>query len=343
MAKLSWRADIESMPCKFIGRSLPFAIALLFVCAGASAAVVPPSPSEYLTDNAGVLSKDGVAILNGKLAAFARETSKPLLVYVDHHLPAGATLEAFGSEALHTWRIGDRPLDNGAILLVFIEDRKLRIAVARGLRPSLSDAEAQRIVNDVIAPRFKTKAYERGIDDGIQAMMAAARGGTALGTDTTGASPPAAMAASSTAGTVAPQDTAAPDGATPSQTASVAAAPNIGSGERRAFRAPEGSNGGSREGPAMLGAILLFGVIAFVVGLVVLLGRDQSPDAGRRSSPTLMMFTQNTTQHTQTPPVYQPPYQPPAPPVDTSSSGVDVSGGTSGGSSGGDGGASGSW
>jgi uncharacterized membrane protein YgcG len=332
------------MPYKFLGRSLPFAIALLFVCAGASAAVVPPAPADYLTDNAGVLSKDGVAILNGKLAAFARETSKPLLVYIDHHLPAGATLEAFGSEALHTWRIGDRPLDNGAILLVFIEDRKLRIVVARGLRPSLSDAEAQRIVNDVIAPRFKTKAYERGIDDGMQAMMTAARAGTALGTETTGASPPAAIAAISTAGTVAPQDTAAPDGANPSQSASAAAAPNRGSGERRAFRVPEGSNGGSRDGPAVVGVILLVGVIAFVVGLVVLLGRDQSPYAGRRSSPTLMMFTQNTTQHTQTPPVYQPPvYQPPAPPVDTSSSGGGASGGSSGGSSGGDGGASGSW
>jgi hypothetical protein len=171
------------------------------------------------------------------------------------------------------------------------------------------------------------------------------RGGTALGTETTGTSPPVAIAATSTAGTVAPQDSdsATPDGPSTSQSPSAAAAPNIGNGGRRASRVPEGSNGGS-DGPSLVAGIVLVPVIVFVVGLLIWLGRDKSPDAGKSSSRTpadnlattaaMLMFMENT-HHTQTPPVYQPP----SPPIDTSSSGGDVSGGSSGG----DGGASGSW
>src|SRR6184192_1946567 len=102
MAKSSRGTDIERMPDNLLGRSLPLALAF-FLSTGVFAAVLPPSPANYLTDHAGVLSTDGVAILNGKLAGYTRETSTPLLVYVDHHLPAGMTLESFGSQALQHW------------------------------------------------------------------------------------------------------------------------------------------------------------------------------------------------------------------------------------------------
>src|SRR5260221_369212 len=284
MAKSSRRTDIESMPDNVPGRSLPFALALL-LCIGVPASVLPPSPANYLTDHAGVLSTDGVAILNGKLAGYARETSKPLLVYVDHHLPAGMTLESFGTQALQHWRIGERTLDNGAILIVFLEGHKSRIAVSRGLRPSLSDAKAQRILKKIVAPRFKAEAYERGIDEGIQAMMDAAGHDAAIGTETTRSGTSAAVT-TSTGGTVAAHDTAAvtesnaPQGPT-------AAADARSVGERgRVARAPQGTNGGrSGAGDEVVIGTVVALVIAFVVGLIVVLGQGRSAP-GKTSSYT---------------------------------------------------------
>src|SRR5271169_3255266 len=94
--------------------------------AGAGPVPLPPKPTRYVTDNAGVLSTDRNDAPNEKLAAFERETSNQVIVYIDRSLSQGATLEETGSAALREWGVGQKGRSNGAILFVFVNDRLMR-------------------------------------------------------------------------------------------------------------------------------------------------------------------------------------------------------------------------
>src|SRR5689334_22122039 len=124
---------------------------LLFLLATA----LPPKPARYVTDNAGVLGPARADALNAKLAQFERDTSNQVLVYIDRDLPADTTIEEMGADAIHRWGVGQKGKDNGAILFVFTNPKKLRIEVGYGLEATLTDAKSKRITSTVIKPRFK--------------------------------------------------------------------------------------------------------------------------------------------------------------------------------------------
>lgn len=149
---------------------------LLFLAAIA----LPPKPDHYVTDRAGVLKN--AHALNERLADFERTTSDQILVYVDQHLPPDTTIEEMGSEAMRQWGVGQKGKDNGAILFVFIGDRKMRIEVGYGLEGSLTDAKAKWITSNVIKPYFQRGDYDTGIGNGVDAILAAARNESYLGT-----------------------------------------------------------------------------------------------------------------------------------------------------------------
>src|SRR5712692_1590555 len=144
---------------------------------------LPPKPDRYVTDRAGVLKNPNA--LNEKLADFERQTSDQILVYVDQHLPPDTTIEQMGSEAMRQWGVGQKGKDNGAILFVFIADRKMRIEVGYGLEGSLTDAKSKRIIETVIKPKFRRGDYWAGIDHGVDAMLATIRGEPYRGTGRT--------------------------------------------------------------------------------------------------------------------------------------------------------------
>ena len=72
--------------------------------------------------------------------------------------------------------MGQKKLDNGAVLFVFVDDRKMRLEVGYGLEGALPDAIAKRIVADTMTPEFRAGRPARGLDAGIDAMIAATRG-----------------------------------------------------------------------------------------------------------------------------------------------------------------------
>ncbi|HYS55360.1 MAG TPA: TPM domain-containing protein [Thermoanaerobaculia bacterium] len=144
---------------------------------------LPAKPDHYVTDHAGVLKN--ADSLNEKLAQFERETSDQILVYIDRKLPAHTTIEEMGSEAIKQWGVGQKGKDNGAILFVFIADRKMRIEVGYGLEGSLTDAKSKRIIETVIKPKFRSGDYWAGIDHGVDAMLATIRGEPYRGTGRT--------------------------------------------------------------------------------------------------------------------------------------------------------------
>jgi uncharacterized protein len=151
-----------------------------FVLLLLTAIALPPKPDHYVTDRAGVLFNP--AALDAKLADFERKTSDQILVYVDRHLPPDTTIEEMGSEAMRKWGVGQKGKDNGAILFVFVGDRKMRIEVGYGLEGSLTDAKSKWITSTLIKPEFQRGNYGAGIEKGVDAMMATVRGEAYRGT-----------------------------------------------------------------------------------------------------------------------------------------------------------------
>jgi len=152
-------------------------VALLATAVAAGAAdALPPPPAAYFNDYASLVPADEAARMNEKLRRFADETSTQLLVVVFPQLPEGASLEDFTVSTAQSWRVGQKKYDNGAVLFVFVADRKLRLEVGYGLEGALPDAIAKRIVSDVVAPEFRAGRPARGLDAAIDAMIAATRG-----------------------------------------------------------------------------------------------------------------------------------------------------------------------
>ena len=137
---------------------------------------IPEKPQRYVTDRAGVFGPGQAEALNASLEQFERDTSNQILAWVDRKVPEGFTLEDFTVRAGQKWGAGQKKTDNGAILFVFTEDKKVRIEVGYGLEGSLPDVTAKRIIDGDIVPRFRDGDLPGGIVAGADAMMAAVKG-----------------------------------------------------------------------------------------------------------------------------------------------------------------------
>jgi uncharacterized protein len=141
-----------------------------------AAAVLPPVPTDYVLDEAGVFAPAQKEALAAKLQQFERETSEQLLVAVIPSVPEGEVLEDFTQRTAEAWGVGRRATDNGMVLFVFPESRAMRIEVGYGLEGAVPDALANRIIEDDIVPSFRAGDLPGGIEKGVEALMAAARG-----------------------------------------------------------------------------------------------------------------------------------------------------------------------
>jgi uncharacterized protein len=82
----------------------------------------------------------------------------------------GESLEDVASTLFQKWRLGQKSLDNGILLVVFVQDRKLRFEVGYGLEGTLPDAAAGQIIRDAIAPRFREQRYAAGLEAAVTAV-----------------------------------------------------------------------------------------------------------------------------------------------------------------------------
>jgi uncharacterized protein len=146
-------------------------------CFGLSAQeALPPKPVKYFNDYANVVPPDSARQLNERLASFERESSSQLLVAVFSKLPSASSLEDFTVRTANFWKVGQKEKNNGAVLFVFIQDRKLRIEVGYGLEGVLPDAICKRIIAETITPHFRKGNHAEGLAAGVEAMIAAAKG-----------------------------------------------------------------------------------------------------------------------------------------------------------------------
>jgi uncharacterized protein len=137
---------------------------------------LPPKPSQYVVDAAGILSPQLVGSLNQRLAAFERETSNQVLVATFPRIPDGYALEDFTQRTAEAWGVGQSKDDNGVVLFVFPKDRVTRIEVGYGLEGALPDILTKRIIENELLPSFRGGDFNSGISRGVIAILQATRG-----------------------------------------------------------------------------------------------------------------------------------------------------------------------
>ena len=128
-----------------------------------------------VTDGAGVLSADERAALESTLKDFEAETGAQLAV-LTVATTQPETIEQYAIRVVDAWQLGRKGVDDGALLLVAMEDRGMRIEVGRGLEGALTDLTSRRIIDETIIPLFRTGNPAAGISAGVVRMMSVVRG-----------------------------------------------------------------------------------------------------------------------------------------------------------------------
>jgi uncharacterized protein len=153
------------------------ALALALLAAGVAAAEVPvPALRGRVTDQTDTLDAGQRAAIEARLEAFERAKGSQVAVLI---VPTTQpeTIEQFGIRVADAWKIGRRRgIDDGVIVLVAIDDHDLRIEVGDGLEGALPDAIANRIIEEVMVPRFRAGDYYGGISEGVERIIGAIEG-----------------------------------------------------------------------------------------------------------------------------------------------------------------------
>lgn len=136
---------------------------------------VPELWGMHVHDDAHVLSQATVERLEQQLIAYEDSTSNQLAILIIPSLD-GEVIEQYSLRVAESWRLGNADKDNGALLLIAIEDRKMRIETGSGLEGVLTDAVCSRIIRNEMAPAFRQGEYDAGVTAAIDAMIAAIGG-----------------------------------------------------------------------------------------------------------------------------------------------------------------------
>ncbi|MHB8148452.1 MAG: TPM domain-containing protein, partial [Vulcanimicrobiaceae bacterium] len=142
--------------------------ALVFTIA---AITVPPTPTHYVTDTVNALSASTRESIENQLQAFDTKSGDQVIVWIGN-TTGGTPLEDWTSHVGHVWGIGHKGKDNGAILFLFMHDRKVRIESGYGLEPTLTDAQSASIIRDTIVPEMRRGDVDAAVQDGVNGMLA---------------------------------------------------------------------------------------------------------------------------------------------------------------------------
>jgi uncharacterized protein len=147
-------------------------LALLVCWAFAAAAdVAVPPLSGRVVDQTGTLSAGDISSLTQTLRDLeTRKGSQVAVLIVPTTAPE--TIEQYSIRVAEAWKIGRKKIDDGALLVVARNDRKLRIEVGYGLEGSLTDATASRIIDEIIVPKFRSGDFAGGISAGVARIVA---------------------------------------------------------------------------------------------------------------------------------------------------------------------------
>ncbi|XWY20335.1 TPM domain-containing protein [Bisgaard Taxon 45] len=134
-----------------------------------------PNPFQYVNDYTKTLSDNDKAVLERKLSQYGQETSSQIAVVI---IPSTQEydISQYAFELGDKWGIGRKQLNNGVLMLVAKQDRKMFIAVGQGLEGVLPDAFLSQLIRNQMTPHFKEGQYVIGINQGIDYLIAASKG-----------------------------------------------------------------------------------------------------------------------------------------------------------------------
>jgi uncharacterized protein len=146
---------------------------LLVACscvARAQALVAVPELKAPVTDLTGTLAPDQAAALDAKLRSFERAKGSQIAVLI---VPTTQPeeIEQYSIRVADKWHVGRKGIDDGAIIVVALNDRRVRIEVGYGIEGALPDATANRIIQQDILPQFKRGDFYGGINTGVDRIM----------------------------------------------------------------------------------------------------------------------------------------------------------------------------
>jgi uncharacterized protein len=141
-----------------------------------------------VNDTAHILSDKTIYALEDLLKAHEDSTSNQVVVLTIPSLQ-GEPLEEYSIKVVDTWKLGHKDQDNGVLLLIVRDDRKVRIEVGNGLEGDLPDITCGHIIRNEIVPRFRNSDYEGGIRAGVNAILGAINGSYKADESRTMASP----------------------------------------------------------------------------------------------------------------------------------------------------------
>jgi len=153
------------------------AAALVFAGAAPVRAQDFPQLTGRVVDEAGILPGNVRADLDAKLAALEARNGDQLVVVTLRSL-RGETIEQYGVALGRAWQIGQKDKNNGALLIVAPNERKVRIEVGYGLEGTLTDAASKLIIEGTILPRFRAHDIAGGITRGVDDIVRVLSGGS---------------------------------------------------------------------------------------------------------------------------------------------------------------------
>src|SRR5690242_803014 len=136
----------------------------------ALALVAVPQLTGRVVDRTGTLSSGDVAQLTQTLADLERRKGSQVAVLI---VPTtdGEPIEQFSLRVAEAWKIGRKKIDDGALLVVAKNDRRMRIEVGYGLEGALTDVTSKRIIDEIITPRFRSGDFAGGVSAGVDRII----------------------------------------------------------------------------------------------------------------------------------------------------------------------------
>jgi uncharacterized protein len=154
---------------------IPLLLLVSFLLPVSIKAMETPALQGRINDYAGLLSPETKATLTEQLAALEESDSSQIVVLTVHSLQ-GATDSDFARQCAAQWKLGQKGTDNWALLLIALQDHKIRIEVGYGLEGRLTDLASGRIIRNILAPQFKKGLYDQGIAEAVKAMVGTVKG-----------------------------------------------------------------------------------------------------------------------------------------------------------------------
>ena len=150
-------------------RASILALLLCWACSALALVAVPPL-SGQVVDQTGTLSAGDIASLTQTLKDLETRKGSQVAVLI---VPTtdGEAIEQYSLRVAEAWKIGRKKIDDGALLVIAKNDRRLRIEVGYGLEGALTDATTKRIIDEDITPKFKTGDFAGGVSAGTDRMV----------------------------------------------------------------------------------------------------------------------------------------------------------------------------